>query len=330
MNKQTRKATIKDVARHAGVSPTTVSFLLNGKEDQISEETRERVHAAIRELDYTPNALIRSLQARETRTIGYYFGANVLANPYINEFFVGLHEAASDLGYDLLVYRRPREELERTTFADGRVDGVVCWPNTEAELRLFAADGLRTPAVLFADTDLEEPCSVAANDAQGIAELMEHLLARGCGRFFFVGNYHAGLHLRRRLSRFQEALACKGLRFEECLTTLLDWEEGMLRAFARRLKAIAETSETRIAVCCSHDLAAEQLMPELLAAGLRIPQDISLTGYEATNRAGITTVKQPVRELGRAAAERAVARITGGKAVGSLRMDTTFMVGTTS
>ena len=120
------------MARRSGVSTTTVSYILNGKEDRMSEKTVQKVKLAASELMYSPNGLIRALRSRRTGTIGFCYPVPLdYTNPYIAMMFDGVRAGAEESNFDVLIYGNRGKQpgnLDPAVFLDGRIDGLVFWP----------------------------------------------------------------------------------------------------------------------------------------------------------------------------------------------------------
>jgi LacI family transcriptional regulator len=306
------------VAARAGVSRTTVSFVINGRSDvQIPAETWRRVEEAARELDYHPNGPARQLAAGTSLTIGLVMrqsAEQVAADPNLASTLWGLAAAARAGGYRVLVEPLgPGDgtyaELVRSRRADGL---VVSGPrDDDDELAALVRDGF--PIVIQGSRpDLAAP-SVDVDNRAGARGVIEHLLALGHRRIGCITN--APLHYTaaaERLSGYRDALAAAGVDFDRELVGEAAFDapsghRGMVELLAR-------TRPT--AVFVASDVVAIGAMRALREAGLRIPGDVSVAGFDDIPIAAhvdppLTTVHLPAGDLGETAGRLLVERISG-------------------
>jgi DNA-binding LacI/PurR family transcriptional regulator len=313
-----RRPTVADVATAAGVSATTVSMLLNGKPLAVSDATRQRVMQAVEDLQYTPNAMTRALRSGRTQTIGFAFA---LQRPHSTTFsgtlFDGLRAAAAEAGYDVLVYRVPPEgsiAVEPAALLDGRADVVVLWPSQlEAPLKQLARAGQPTVAILT-DSAPEGIGQVNVDNAQLAHLLVDHLVELGHRRAgFVVDGPKRLLHMQERLAALVAAGAERGLE-------MVEGEAASDTQAAELLTRWHAGGASRVtALIAAHERLIPRLFAGARAAGLRIPDDLSLATAEAIEvdgaapPEGVTAVMLPIWDVGRHAALDAAALLTGGK-----------------
>ncbi|GAA5038014.1 LacI family DNA-binding transcriptional regulator [Streptomyces siamensis] len=305
-----RAPTIRDVAERAGVSKSLVSLVLRGS-DQVREEKRQVVLAAVEELGYRTNAAARSLSERRTRTVGVLL--NDMRNPWFVELLDGLNSRLHDSGLHTLLAdghlsRRLGEDLTRT-FMDLRVDGLIAvgtLPPSEA-LRAAAA---RVPTVVAGAREPELPgVDIVANDDERGARLAtEHLLALGHHRVAHIAGEGTVGELRRR--SFETVMREHGLGREAVVEQGDLTEEGGYRAMVRLLAA----RERPTAVFAFNDMACVGALSAAEELGLQVPRDLSLVGYDNTYLARLrhlwlTTVDNAGHDVGRRAAQRLLDRI---------------------
>lgn len=232
-----RAPTIRDVAERAGVSKSLVSLVLRGS-DQVRDEKRQAVLAAVEELGYRPNAAARSLSERRTRTVGVLL--NDMRNPWFVELLDGLNSRLHDSGLHMLLAdghlsRRLGEDLTRT-FMDLRVDGLIAVGTLPAAEALRTAAG-RIPTVVAGAREPELPgVDVVANDDERGARLAtEHLLGLGHRRIAHIAGQGMVGELRRR--SFEAVMREHGLAEEAVVEQGDLTEEGGYRATVRLLSA---------------------------------------------------------------------------------------------
>jgi LacI family transcriptional regulator len=302
------KATIYQVAQLAGVSIATVSRALRDS-DLVTEQTRQRVLAAARELQFTPSRSARSLAEGRHAANGIVFPE--LVGPYYAEVVLGYEAAAAGFGSSVLILAtRGRADAERAVRElAGRVDGLTVMGQTVGDdvIAGLAATGL--PVVLLAREPVPGVDTVRARNTRTARALAEHLVAHGHRRFVFLGDPAGSPDVAGRYAGVRAGLARAGVERARLVPLAgFDLEAG--RAAAAGLIGDAE------AVICANDEVALGVLLAAEAAGLRVPGDLAVTGWDdllAARFAGLTTVRQPMRELGATAARWLNRRITEGR-----------------
>ncbi len=293
--------TIYEVARHAGVSIATVSRALRGS-DLVAADTRDRIVAVAEELNFTPSRLGRSLAEGQHAASGIVFPE--LAGPYYAEVVLGYEEVAADLGRSVLILAtlgRPAAE-EMVQDLAGRVDGMVIMGRTVDDdvVRRIADTGL--PLVLLARPALGRVDSITAENQQSAITLTEHLLGHGYTKFAFLGDPDASADVTGRYAGFRAALAATGSAAAvEPVRCMFDVDAGA--AAAHHL--LADPEHRPHALVCANDEIALGVLDAARKLALRVPADVAVTGWDdimAARYAGLTTVRQPMRELGAACA----------------------------
>lgn len=296
--------TIRDVARAAGVSVATVSRVLRGSAP-VAGGTRDRVEQAVRQLEFRPSRLGRSLAERRHTANGIVFPD--LAGPYYAEVVLGYEEVAAELGRSVLIlstHGRPAAPDMVLDLAD-RVDGMVVLGRTvdDGVVQMMAAGGL--PLVLLARPPLEGVDAVSADSAHSAAVLGEHLLSHGHTDVVLLGDPEASPDVATRFAGLRAAYAGASTpRIQQAGFSTDDGE----RAAASLIDRLPH------AVVCANDELALGLIVALRRAGVSVPGDVAVTGWDdvmAARYAGLTTVRQPMRELGAHAARALDARVHG-------------------
>jgi LacI family transcriptional regulator len=299
-------ASIKEVAREAGVSIGTVSNVLN-RPDAVAPATRKRVLDAIRALGYVRNDSARQLRAGRSRTIALV--VLDVANPFFTDVARGAEEAAEESGAMVIVCNSgedaARERRHLDQLEEQRVLGVLITPVDDGpDSRVEQLIGRGMPVVLV-DRGSGHPsrCSVAVDDVLGGRLAGTHLLEQGHRRVAYVGGPRTIRQVVDR--RAGVAAALKGraeLRSVE--TASLTVAEG--RKAAAQLADLAPGTRPT-AVFCANDLVALGLLQELTLRGLRVPGDVAIVGYDdiefaAAAATPLSSVRQPREQLGRTAA----------------------------
>jgi LacI family transcriptional regulator len=310
------RVTLVQVAKAAGVSPTTVSHVLSGKR-WVAEGTQEVVRDVIRQLGYRPNNVARSLRTRRSRMVA------VVVPDITNTFYAvlarGLADAVELAGYASYVCNTDenpeREEAFLADVLDRGVDGVVMAAgNLTAQARTDPT-GLGVPAVCIGAAPEDDPQVdlVTPDDAAGSYAAVEHLVGRGARRIAMIEGAEATGS--GRAGGYRRALAEAGLPVKPDLIVHGDWTRpGGRRAMNRLLSLPARRRPD--AVFCANDLTAIGAIDAAHERGLAVPEDVAVAGFDDVDAATIvnpplTTVRNPAYEIGSAAGELLLSRMTG-------------------
>jgi len=299
------RATIYQVAQLAGVSIATVSRTLRDSE-LVTAATRERVRAAAKELRFTPSRLGRSLAEGRHAANGIVFPE--LVGPYYAEVVLGYEAAAAQLGTSVLILAtngRTDADAAVRELA-GRVDGLTVMGRTVGDdlVTELAATGL--PIVLLARDPVPGLDTVRAQNTRTARVLAAHLTGHGHRRFVFLGDPGGSPDVAGRYRGVRKALSDEGVALPAPVRLDgFDLEAGQ--------RAARDLIAPGLAVVCANDEIALGVLLAAEAAGLRVPEDLAVTGWDdllAARFAGLTTVRQPMRELGATAARWLDRRIT--------------------
>ncbi|PUX01639.1 transcriptional regulator RbsR [Cronobacter malonaticus] len=307
-------ATMKDVARLAGVSTSTVSHVIN-KDRFVSEAIRLRVEDAIRTLNYAPSALARSLKLNQTRTIGMLITAS--SNPFFSELVRGVERSCFERGYSLVLCNTDGDEQRMNrnleTLLQKRVDGLLllCTETHQpspAIMKRYPA----IPTVMMDWSPFDGGSDVIQdNSLLGGDIATRYLIDKGYTRIACVTGPLDKTPARLRLEGYRTAMQRAGLPVAEGYEVIGDFEfAGGLRAM-QSLLALPEPPQ---AVFMGNDAMAVGAYQALYQAGLRIPQDIALVGYDDIELASymtppLTTIYQPKDELGELAIDVLIHRM---------------------
>ena len=300
------EATIRDVARRAQMSVATVSRALNGFEN-VSEQARERIAAAVADLGYVPHAGARSLSLARNNAIGVVLPD--LHGEFFSEIVRGMDREASRRGY-LLLLSTLHAGGEKATNAmramRGRVDGlIVMAPHLGAD-ELSAALPKGLPSILInTRAGAGQHPSIHLDNAAGVRAVVEHLASLGRKRLVHIAGPADNIDAQEREAAFREAVAAHGL---EGRIVGGDFEMESGEAAIRRL--LAEAIEFD-AVFAANDNMAIGTLEALRAAGKRVPEEVAVVGFDdipLARHMGITTVRVRIAELG----ERALQRLVDG------------------
>ncbi|GEM48320.1 LacI family DNA-binding transcriptional regulator [Deinococcus cellulosilyticus] len=300
-----RKSTLKDVADAVGVSPSTVSKVLSGTA-RVSVETRLRIEQAIEDLHYIPNVVARGLVQGQTYCIGVVTQA--ISSPFYGAAMLGVQEALDDTEYAPLYMDgrwMPRREEQALGRMMGRVDGIIVLGGRLDDDRV-AHYARRVPLICVGRKieGLEHQSLMVDNDA-GARLAVEHLLELGHRKIAHIAGSPQQPDAEARKQTYLNLLQAEGIEVKPSWIVHGDFRE---QSGTLAMLQLLESGERFSAVFCANDQMAYGAMLALYRAGLRVPEDVSLIGFDDAYTSSfvlppLTTVHQPMEEAGRAAAQ---------------------------
>ena len=312
---QSVSSTIYDLAEHVGVSIATVSRALSGR-GHVAASTRERIFAAAHELGYEPDVSARSLARQRTHLVSVVVPS--LTSSFYMEVIHGIQDRLAESDYDLLVFpARDPEHVDapvRRALQKGRADGLLLASTPLTAERAAVLMDARNPVILV---DSSHPAfdSVSVNNREGGFTATQHLLDAGRRRIAHIAPNAVSVPGAERRRGYEDALRAAGRALDPGLvveTGTLERhgfteEEG--RVAMERLLARPERPD---AVFAASDAQALGALGAIQRAGLRVPDDIALVGFDdvpASAYVGLTTLRQPMYEMGRVATEKLLQRL---------------------
>jgi LacI family transcriptional regulator len=301
-----KRVTRKEVAERAGVSEAVVSYVVNNGPRPVSPETQVKVEKAIKELGYYPNELARSLRRQQTATIGLIIPS--LTNPVYAEIAHSLESICAAEGYMVMLCstgRNPaREKQVAQLLRAKQVDGVVAIPSQTPHAVLAPLQQARIPTILL-EHDLPDTFCIAIDDLQGGRLASRHLLSLGHRRIGLIKREPFSALSSLRFAGYCEMLAEGGIPFDPAL--VIESKAGQAAGYNAMQKLLALPIPPT-AVITHNDVLAMGAMSAIRDAGLVVPDDISVVGYDDTISSSylnppLTTVKFPVAEMGRQAGQ---------------------------
>jgi LacI family transcriptional regulator len=312
---------IKHVAHLAGVSTATVSHVINNTRF-VRAETRLKVLAAIDAANYTPNAHARSLAAGYSRTLGLI--VSDVANPFFPELVKSIQDNAADLDYDVILANTNYERRLTVSCVERmlqqKVRGVAIM-TSEMDPSLIERLAERKVAVVFLDLGPVGPhtSNINVDYERGVRAGVEHLLDLGHRRIAFVGGPRSMLSADRCWTAFVETMQ-ESRGAERTKPVMLDGD-FTAPSGQRAAREILKMAERPTAVVFANDLMAIGALGELRRGGARVPDDISVVGFDDISFAALTdppltTIAFPRAEVGRAAVEALMQTIAADDALG--------------
>lgn len=307
------KVTLSDVAKAAGVSSGTVSNTLN-RPEAVSDATRRRVLAAIATLDFVPNEGAARLRSGSSRLLGLVVPD--IGSSFYAEIAKGVARRAEERGHAMLLFDTgddpEREVRQLETLARHRSIGALIAPRMADERQLRRLRALNMHLVLIDRPASEhDGCSVSIDDVQGGRMAARHLQVLGRGRLTFVAGPAGVPQADRRLQGFREILGDGGAGLDVVHVESPDFLGGEEAA-----RSMVVSGSRADGVFCVNDQLAVGVVNELTRSGVRVPQDVAVVGYGDTSVARsasvpLTTVRQPMSDLGRAAVDHLISESEG-------------------
>ncbi len=316
--------TIYDVAELANVSIATVSRVLNGQVSPGSP-THERVTAAVEQLSFVPNGAARGLSKGLKKVLGIVFGGSPATDDLVSfeeesllfadAVVRGAESGAQRLGFSLLLSGAGPGASEQT-LADltGKVDGLILLDQVLPERRV-APIARRVPVVLLAGSGRSRVAyTVRVDNVSAMGAVAEHLVVvHGLRRLAFMSGLAASPDSSSRAESFMHAASELGATVEPLATWAGDWTSG---SAARTTRARLEAGDLPQAIVCANDQMAIGAMHAAIRAGLTVPGDVAVVGFDDISVARhlmppLTTVRQPSRQLGATAVDVLVDVVTG-------------------
>lgn len=298
------RVSIKDIAKAAGVSHSTVSRALSDN-PLVAEATRSRIHKIAQDLGYTPDAIARGLVTQHTRTVGVI--VTTIADPFAGELFRGIEAIAGPQGYRVFLgtsHADPDREVSLVRgLREWRVDGVIVAASRVGALYMPLLKEIGVPLVLI-NSQHEGPFihSVAVDNYESAVRAVQHLIQLKHRVIGYLGGPADHASQRERLEGYQRALENAGISFDSSLVIA---GNGRADSGTQATQLLARSPEMT-ALFCYNDMTAIGAMQALKKAGRHVPDDISIVGFDDIELASymdpaLTTVHQPKDQMGKMA-----------------------------
>jgi DNA-binding LacI/PurR family transcriptional regulator len=309
---------IKDIAKAAGVSHSTVSRALNDS-PLVNAETKARIQRLSQQMGYSPDAIARSLVTQRTRTVGVV--ATTITDPFVAEVVQGVEDAAQESGYSVILTSsasEPERELAAVEMLRAkRVDGVIVTSSRIGALYLQHLEGIGVPVVLVNNHNEQSgryTFSVSVDNRHGGHLATAHLIEKGHRRLGYVSGPADHSDDLGRLAGYRQALDEAAIPFDPALVVP---GNGRLDGGERALCLLRGLAGPPTGAFCYNDMTAIGLISAARRAGLRVPGDLAVVGFDDIPLAAhvyppLTTVAQPQRDMGHRAMGMALALMAAG------------------
>ncbi len=297
-----KKVSIKDVAREAGVSISTVSRVLNNTAP-VTEELRERVLDVVEKLGYEPNLLAKGLREGRTKTIGFVIPD--ITNPFFSLIVRGAEDYLKRKGYNILIGSSDQSEIQEERLLQTlskKVDGIIFTGTGKQSgiLDEMISEGFK---FVFLDRIIRGYRNISyviSDNYQGMKELIDYLIKKGFRSFYFINGEKETMSAQYRYKAFIDMMKKYSISEYKHIFSKFSYEAGY--------KHILEIEHVPDVVICGNDLIAYGAIAALEDKKLRVPDDVAVTGYDDIPfsqhyKPSLTTVKQPMYEMGKKAAE---------------------------
>lgn len=318
-----RRVSIKDIARAAGVSYSTVSRALNNS-PLISKEVRERVQSLAEEMGYTPNALAQSLQSNRSGSIGVII--TTISDPFFADVIQGMEEAAREANLTFVLATSNNDPENEVSIIEGfhrrRVDGVIIAASRMSEGYHERLERVRIPVIVInneAVSRIQDLHSINIDNRSGARLAVQHLLDLGHRRIGYIGmNNRPGSNLRRQQG-YLEVLKENGISLapEWVCSGAANASEGMMGDLNAGRELAAQLLRQGVtAIFCYSDTVAAGALAACQEMNIDVPGQVSIVGFDDNIlcqmlHPQLTTIHQPMREMGRAALQMLVDTIAG-------------------
>jgi LacI family transcriptional regulator len=306
--------TIREVAKAAGVSISTVSRVLNNKDD-VAPETYEKVQRIIEELHYTSSLAAKSMRSRRTNVIGLIMPD--VEDPFSIQVMQGISQAITELDYDLIVYTSGGIKKESSADREQRYVSLLNSSITDGVIVVtpVATTFSTASPVVVVDPNNESPdCpAVIATNRAGALSVMEHLIGLGHRRIGFIGGRPELQSAVRRLQGYKDSLCQAGIPLDPALIQTGDYSAETGFACGQRLLNL---DDPPTAIFAANDQSATGAIEAANRAGLRVPHGLSVVGFDNIPEAAhfkprLTTVDQSLKGMGHVATEMLITLIEG-------------------
>ena len=326
------RPTLKDVAKAAGVSPQSVSLVINNKPG-VSQETRQHIEAVIRDLNYTPHAGAQAMRSASTRTLAFIYSGTtsgrLSVSGYLEEILNGVLASANQQGYHLLLYSlQLGQNDQQLAELQSRCDGIIAVGSHLSDAQLKVLESIRLPFIEVQRKNAHA-YSVCVDDEGGIRTAVSYLHRRGHTRIGYLGRALTKHTSQARYRGYLSGLEANGLTLDPAIVRHADHGETNLgvalnnpleqhevtQGLELSLDLLSEASPPT-ALICFDDLLAVGVLRAAKMRGVSIPDDLAVIGFNNFSMAAattppLTTIDFPAYQLGSTAAKMLIKQLAG-------------------
>ena len=327
--------TIKEIAKQLNMSTTTVSNVIHGKTGEVSYETQVKVQEFLQKVDYVPNINARNLAQNESKIIGLALKAradkyeNLIMDPFVSELIGGVEETIRNAGYFMMLYISSDTSEIMRHVSTWNVDGLILFG-------MIGDDGIRVSEkykkpIVCIDTysieGLKHFTNIGLNDEQGTYDITNYLISKGHKKIAFLSDNMNGVDLAR-LNGYKMALADAKIPYKKSNFIKIRPKADEIE---ESLDEICKQSKDFTAIVCVSDLYAVTLLAAMEDRGIRVPEDISVVGFDDNmlgklHRPALTTVHQDVKVKGITAADTLLKQLAGNKTPNQIQLPTHLVI----
>ena len=308
-----KKITIYDVARACNVSYATVSRTLNGHPD-VSEETKARILEKCRELGYSPSAQAKGLAKNKSWLVGVVF-EDSFENPFWSKLLTNMRSVLETHGYELILMNENlgngRSIAERIAYRS--LEGLIVAGSGQKLDVIEYLNEVRIPVVTI-NFRLKMHSAVISAQYKGMREMLDYLWKRGHRRIGFAAGDLSTTSARFRFNAYKAFLESRNVEYDESIVIFSDFTVGPRTDCFREVCRMVENGNVPTAFCCSYDIMAIGVIEALQEHGFRVPEDVSVTGFDDLEciqffHPKITTISQNRELMGIAAGEEILSKL---------------------
>jgi DNA-binding LacI/PurR family transcriptional regulator len=297
----------------------------------ISRRTAERIQGIAKESGYRASAIARGLVTRRTKTVGVV--VTTIADPFVSDVVSGIEDCGNDHGYSVFLGNSNADPDRETkvvhSFSERRVEGIIVTSSRVGALYLPLLSGMKVPIVLVNNQHPGEFVhSVMIENVKASAEVMNHLIQLGHARIAYLGDRFGYQSDIERFTGYREGLERAGLPF---LPELVVHGDGKCEGGMDGVETLLCLAKPPTAIFCYNDMTALGALRQLHLNGLRVPEDVSMVGFDdlfiaSYTQPALTTVRQPRRLMGRLAMESLLKLISGQDSARSIKVPAELVV----
>ncbi len=327
--------TIKEIAKQLNMSTTTVSNVIHGKTGEMSDDTKKKVQDFLDKVDYVPNISARNLAQNESKIIGLALKAradkyeNLIMDPFVSVLIGGVEETIRNAGYFMMLYISSDTDEIMRHVSTWNVDGLILFGMLDDD-GVRVSEKYKKPIVCidtYSIEGLKHFTNVGLDDEQGTYDMVNYLTTQGHRRIAFLSDNMNGVDLER-LNGYKKALQDVGVEYKDSNFLKIRPRAEDIEA---SLNEICERAKEFTAIMCVSDLYAVTLMSALQDRGIRVPDDISIAGFDDNmlgqlHRPALTTVHQDVKAKGVSAADTLLKQLRGHKTPNQIKLPTHLVI----